>query len=209
VTAAPHPTWRLIPSRFPPIGAFETVSTPEDLAAAMELEGWTNDRPIAERAARLSRAEWVFGTPNASVVIAAFLHAATEGGRFNGPHLGAWYAAASLTTAVAEVALHLRREAVARGRTEARRTYRCYTARLAGDDFVGLRGQGMEHEASQIFGGQTRDAGRSGMFYDSHRHVGGTNSAAYRPRQIADIADADHYNLIVPFTGRIVARRVA
>lgn len=209
MTTAPHPTWRLVPSRFPPIGAFDTVTTAEDLAVVMELEGWTNDRLVAERAARLPQAEWVFGTSNASVIMAAFLHAAPEGGRFSGPHLGAWYAASSLTTAVAEVAHHLRRETVARSRTEARRTYRCYTARLTGDDFVDLRGQLMSYEACQIFGVQTRDGGQSGVIYDSRRHVGGINIAAFRPRQIADVTQTDHYDLIVPLKGRIVARCVA
>ena len=125
------------------------------------------------------------------------------------PLPSAWYAAASIISAVAEVAHHLRRETVACGRTEARRAYRCYTARLTGDDFVDLRGQHMGYKVSQLFGEQTRDAGRCGVIYDSHRHAGGTNIAAYRPKQIADITQADHYDLIVPLTGRIVARRVA
>ena len=36
------------------------------------------------------------------------------GMRFNGPELGAWYAADDLRTAAAEVGHHLRRETVAR-----------------------------------------------------------------------------------------------
>ncbi len=126
---APDPTFRLIPSRFPPIGLFDTVATAADLAAVMDLEGWTNDRLVAERVARLPRDEWVFGRPNASVVMAAFLHVAPGGMRFNGPDLGAWYAAASLTTAVVEVGHHLRREAVATAKSSLSRQYRTYTAR--------------------------------------------------------------------------------
>lgn len=214
---APHPTWRLIPSRFPPIGAFDTVATAADLKAVMELEGWTNDRLVAERLARLPQAEWVFTVPNASVVMAAFLHAAPEGGRFSGPHLGAWYAAASVPTAVAEVAHHLRREAAARGKDEARRTFRCYTARLSGDDFLDLRGQravrpdlyaGTGYAASQAFGEEVRATGRSGVLYDSLRHRGGTNAAAYRPRRIADVVQADHYDLFVPLQGKAIVRRL-
>lgn len=214
---APDPTFRLIPSRFPPIDTFGTVASAADLEAVMELEGWTNDRLVAERVARLPRADWVFGSPNASVVMAAFLHAAPEGGRFSGPHLGAWYAAASLATAVAEVAHHLRREAVARGTTEARRVFRCYTARLLGDDFLDLRGQrqahpdlysGTSHVASQAFGESIRASDRSGIVYDSVRFRDGTNVVSYRPRQIADIRQSDHYDLLVPLHGRIIARRL-
>jgi hypothetical protein len=215
---APHPTWRLIPSRFPPIGAFETVATAADLGAVMELEGWTNDRLVAERVARLPEADWVYGIPNASVVMASFLHAATSGNRFSGPELGAWYASASLVTAVAEVAHHLRREAFARGRPEERRVYRSYRARLLGADYLDLRGHrsaradlyaSTSYTASQAFGEEVRAAGRSGIVYESLRHRRGTNVVAYRPRQIVDIVQADHYDLIVPIAGKVIARRLS
>lgn len=217
LTAAPAPAWRLIPSRFPPVSAFEDVATADDLAAVMELEGWTNDRLVAERLRRLPQDQWVFGTPNASVVMASFLHAAPSGGRFNGPDLGAWYAAAALTTAIAEVAHHLRREAVARGGAEARRTFRSYACRLPGEDFIDIRGQraarpdlydGASYAASQPFGEAIRAAGRSGIVYGSLRHRGGTNVVAYRPRQIAGVVQADHFDILVPVAGKVVARRL-
>ena len=77
------------------MSAFEAVGKAEDLAAVMELEGWTNDRLVAHRLRRLDPAEWVFGRSNASVVMAAFLHGGVEGSRFASPDLGAWYAAGS------------------------------------------------------------------------------------------------------------------
>ena len=49
------------------------------------------------------------GRPNASVVMAAFLHASPEGARFTDAALGAWYASLADTTALEEVAHHLRR----------------------------------------------------------------------------------------------------
>ena len=67
---------RLIPSQFPPLGLFDTVATAADLAAVMELVGWTNDRLVVDRIARLPKIEWVYGTANASIVMAAFLHVA-------------------------------------------------------------------------------------------------------------------------------------
>ncbi len=123
---SPHPTHRLIPSRFPPIGLFDTVATAADLAPVMELAGWTNDRLVAERIARLPREEWVYGRPNASIVMAAFLHVGPAGGRFHSPDLGAWYASTVLTTATIEVAHHMRREAVARGVGNMQRQFRQY-----------------------------------------------------------------------------------
>jgi hypothetical protein len=203
--AAPAPTYRLIPSRFPPIGLFDTVATAADLAAVMDLVGWTNDRLVAERLARLPQAEWVYGRSNASVVMAAFLHVAPCGMRFNTGDLGAWYAAAALTTAAVEVAHHLRREAVARGLSTLTRTYRTYVASLAGD-YLDIRGQQGarpdvyapdNYAAAQALGESIRSGGGAGVIFDSLRHAGGTSIVAHRPRNVLDVAQADHYDLTV------------
>src|SRR3546814_1160956 len=76
----------------------------------MELSGWTNDREVADRIARLPENQWVYGRPNSSVIMASFLHVAPDGMRFNRAELGAWYAAKAVETAIAEVAHHLRSE---------------------------------------------------------------------------------------------------
>jgi RES domain-containing protein len=213
----PAPLWRLIPSCFPPIAAFDGVARAEDLAAVMDLEGWTNDRLVAERLARLPPAEWLFGVPNASVAMAAFLHAAPAGGRFNGAELGAWYASVAVRTAIAEVAHHLRREMAARGLAEMRRVFRGYSCRLLGEDYIDLRGEraaqpGLyapdSHAAGQAFGEAARAGGRDGIVYDSLRHAGGVNAVAYRPRHVSEIVQAEHYDILVPARGGILARRL-
>jgi len=215
---APLPSLRLIPSRFPPIGLFDTVATAADLAAVMELVGWTNDRLLAERVARLPRGEWVYGRANASIVMAAFLHVAPTGMRFNGPDLGAWYAAAALPTAAAEVGHHLRREAVATAQAEMHRDYRCYVARLDGA-YRDLRGQARvrpdlyapdSYAASQAFGEAVRLSGDAGSLYDSVRHAGGLNVVAHRPRNVLDIVQAEHFEITVRAAERrIDVRRLA
>lgn len=211
---APHPTYRLIPSRFPPIDAFDTVADAADARAVMELEGWTNDRLVAERLGRLPERDWIFGRPNASVVMAAFLHTAPAGLRFSSPALGAWYAAASLMTAAAEVAHHLKREAVARGLTEARRVYRAYAGRLDGS-YLDIRGEIAarselyapdSYTLSQPFGETVRASGGDGIVYDSVRHTGGVNVVAYRTRNILDVVQAAHYEMTAPVVGRVVVR---
>ncbi len=78
---------------------------------------------MALRIAWLPEADWVCGRPNSNIVMAAFLHAVPGGMRFNGFMLGAWYGAASLTTAVAEVAHHLHRKAFAQGMPRMTRDY--------------------------------------------------------------------------------------
>ena len=216
--SAPVPAHRLIPSRFPPIGLFDTVATAADLNAVMELVGWTNDRLVAHRIARLPQDEWVYGRPNASIVMAAFLHVAPGGMRFNGGDLGAWYAAAALPTAVAEVAHHLRREAIARGISGIERTYRAYTCALVGS-YLDIRGQQTirsdiyapdSYVASQGLGEAIRAAGGAGIIYDSLRHAGGVNIVAHRPRNVLDVVQADHFEISIEAASkRIAVKRVA
>jgi hypothetical protein len=200
---SPQPTSRLIPSRFPPIGLFDTVATAADLEPVMELAGWTNDRLVADRIARLPQAEWIYGRPNASIVMAAFLHVSPTGGRFNGPDLGAWYASAALITAAVKVAHHMRREAVARGIDGMHRQFRQYSARLIGD-YLDLRGRQAEfpgvyapdsYAASRILGEQMRAGGGAGIIYDSVRHAGGVNVVAHRPRNVLDVIQTDHFEI--------------
>ncbi len=215
---APQPSYRLIPSRFPPIGLFDTVATAADLDAVMDLAGWTNDRLVAERVARLPIDERVHGRTNASIVMASFLHVAPGGMRFNGPDLGAWYAAARLTTAVAEVAHHLRREAVATGAKALSRQYRVYSARLEGD-YLDIRDQQAarsevyasdDYAAGQAMGEAVRASGGAGILFDSLRHAGGINVVAHRPRNVQDVTQGDHYELRVEAASRrIEARRLA
>ncbi|KKB11017.1 hypothetical protein VE25_14610 [Devosia geojensis] len=216
-TAAPQPSHRLIPSRFPPVGLFDTVTRAADLEAVMELAGWTNDRLVAERVARLPRREWVFGRPNSSIVMAAFLHAPPGGTRFAGPDLGAWYAAARIETAVAEVGHHLRREAFARRKPELTRRYRAYSARLDGR-YRDIRARVTDmpqvyacddYAASQAFGEGLRKAGADGIVYDSLRHAGGVNVVAYRPSKVLDVVQAEHLEVTVRRDERqIVVKRL-
>jgi RES domain len=214
--AVADPTFRLIPSRFPSIHAFETVSSADDLVAVMELEGWTNDRLVQERLARLARAEWVYGSTNASIVMASFLHAAPTGLRFTGPELGAWYASEAINTAIIEVSHHLRREAHRSGMPEMRSQYRTFSATLDGayEDIRGLQATrpalyaANDYSAGQLFGEDIRRTG-DGIVYDSVRHVGGVNVVAYRPRKIRNVTQRYYYELTVPLVGRIVVRRLA
>ena len=215
---APRPSYRLIPSQFPPIGLFDTVTRAADLDAVMDLVGWTNDRLVADRIQRLPQDEWVYGMPNASIVMASFLHVAPGGMRFNGPDLGAWYAADNLKTAAAEVGHHLRREAVARGVATMARTYRCYAATLHGD-YLDIRREqalwpeiydGFSYAASQVLGEQVRSKGGAGILYDSVRLRGGVNIVAHRPRNIRDVVQADHFEITVSATDRrIDVRKLA
>jgi hypothetical protein len=181
------------------------VATAADAALVMELAGWTKDRLVEERLRRLPEAEWVYGRPNAGLVMAVFLHPAPSGSRLNGPDQGGWHAAAALSTAAFKVAHHLRREAAATGSAVLRRDHCAYTARLDGA-FFDIRGQRaqrpavydpMSYAAGQAFGEAIRAVGGFGILYDSVRHTAGANAVAYRPPSVLDVTQADHWRITV------------
>src|ERR1700738_3401731 len=167
----------------------------------MELVHGTNDRLVADRIDRLPQSEWVYGVPNSSIVMAAFLHVAPGGMRFNGSELGACYAADDIRTAAAEAGHHLRREAAARSVATMSRTYRAYTATLLGD-YLDIRGQHVtrpdvyasdRYDASQKLGEDVRASGGAGLLYESLRRQTGVYAVAHRPRNITDIVRRDHF----------------
>ena len=82
---------RLVPSRYPSVGLFDRVATPEDLELVLELETWTNDRVNTElgQLHAVPRDEWVTGRPMASVVMAAFCHPNPGGQPLRRPRRGA------------------------------------------------------------------------------------------------------------------------
>jgi RES domain-containing protein len=208
MTEPPKPTYRLIPSQYPPIGTFDTVATAADLAAVFDLVGWTNDRLVETRLTRLPENEWVYGRPNSSIVMAAFLHASP--GRFNTDFLGAWYAGFALQTAIAEVAHHLRRETIARGEKMMARKFREYHATLAGS-YVDLRDNPIpevldpqRHVAGQSYGEEMRQSGGTGVIYPSLRHAGGVNIVGFRPRNVLDVVQCAHFEVTVSAASKAI-----
>ena len=188
-------TCRLIPSRFPARGIIDRVASAADLPFIFELEAWTNDRISAELGIlhRLPLEEWVTG-PLATVVMAAFCHPRTEGGRFNGPERGAWYAARSLETAKAEVIYHRTRELAEIGVSDARMEMRLYRADFSAS-FHDLRGEQQDpdsYQASQSIGRKLLQTGSNGILYRSVRHTGEC-IACFRPKLITRLRADAHF----------------
>jgi hypothetical protein len=196
-------THRLIASRFPSAGILDQVASPADLDAVFELEGWTNDRITTELGILLHipKDEWAVGTPMSSVVMAAFCHPRLGGGRFNDEARGAWYASFTLDTAHAEVAYHRGRELAEIGVTDARMEMREYVADTSGP-FHDIRADAREYRplyhpesyvASQRFALDLLASGSNGIVYRSVRREGGTCLACFRPRLLAGVRVAGHY----------------
>jgi hypothetical protein len=194
---------RLVPSRYPSAGILDRLAAPGDLAAILELEAWTNDRMSTELGILhlLPREEWVVGTPMASVVMAAFCHPRPGGARFSTGTRGAWYAARSLATSLAESIFNRTRELAEVGHFETRVEMRLYHADFSGQ-FHDLRGRRKafpdaydpdSYTASQQLAARLLEEGSSGVVYDSVRDPGGECIACFRPALVRNVRVAAHY----------------
>ncbi|MGA7410032.1 MAG: RES family NAD+ phosphorylase [Bryobacteraceae bacterium] len=196
-------TLRLVPSRYPSTGILDRIAAPEDLEAIIELESWTNDRIGTELGLlhRLPKGEWVVGKRMSSVIMAAFSQPRITGARFSSGERGAWYAARTVETAHAEVVFHRTRELEEIGVLETFVQVRAYLADFAAE-FHDIRGPNPEfkplyspssYTASQRFGQDLLAAGSNGVVYHSVRRKGGECLACFRPKQVKNVRQGDHF----------------
>jgi hypothetical protein len=187
-------TYRIIPSRYPPIQLFERIGDPADWETLAHIEGLTNDRlrdEIGEISA-VPAAERISG-PGASPIMAAFTHLGFPS-RFGDGAYGIYYASDRLEAALREVAYH-------HGRFLARTSepphtllaVRTYVGRAAAK-FHDVRGgwpdvhDPTSYVQSQRLGRAVRAAGSNGIVYDAVRMKGAHNLAVFRPRAVASPA---------------------
>ncbi len=195
------PSYRIIPSRFPPVSLFDRVADPADLEAVLAIEALTNDR-VRQELGQLSLvplADRVSG-PGTTPIMAAFVHLNPEGARFTTPDFGAWYAGLTLATAIAETRYHRARFL---GRTREAAIdidMRVYVADVRAS-LHDIRGQTADYPAlyasddyapAQRFGARLRSAGSDGILYTSVRDPAGTCVAVYRPRLISNCRQERH-----------------
>ena len=198
-----HAAPRLIPSRYPTRGLLDRVAAPDDLAALFELEGWTNDRISSELGliTAIPKGEWVLGRPMASVIMAAYCHPLPGGTRFTSEDRGAWYAARTLDTALAESIYRRTQELRELGRFETRVEMRAYLADFRAR-FHDLRPHRRgwadcydpdDYTAGQSLGRRLLDGGSNGLVYRSVRHPGGECLACFRPALVRNVRAGGHY----------------
>ena len=195
------PCHRIVASRLPTIHLFERVADPGDWEALYMLESMTNPR-LREQVGELSLvpvADRVSG-PNASVVMAPFTHLSPQGTRFPDGHFGAYYAAESVETAIAETRFHRENFLRATAQPPLELEMRCYLADVASEmhDLRGLRAKlediydPASYAASQRLGRELRDAGSNGIAFDSVRREGGECVAVFRPRMVQNVRQGVH-----------------
>jgi hypothetical protein len=198
-------TYRLIPSRYPPIDAFERLAPSHDWHALMELEALTNPRLRQEAGAiHLVPADQVVTGPGASIVMAPFTHVSRDRpSRFSNGTYGVYYAARSFETALLEVAFHMGRFHAATADPPTTGTYRAYKGSLdkalhdiRGDGFAALLQPDVgSYALPQTFAAQLRSNGSHGLVYPSVRHTRGQCLAAFRPTVISIPVQDRHVDL--------------
>lgn len=183
-------TYRLVPSRYPPVDLFERIADPADWELIAEIEGLTNDRlrdeigdiaivPIGER---------VSG-PGASPIMAAFTHIGRSS-RFSDGSFGVYYACNRFEGALGEVLHH--RALFLRRTSEPKTAFdlRVYVGRIASDLHDVRGGWPRAHDPdsyafAQDLGIRVRKAQGNGIVFDSVRRPPAQNIAVFRPSILA------------------------
>ncbi len=196
-----RPSYRLVPSRFPPVGLFDRVARAEDLDYVLAAEQLTNDR-LRDEVGELQLvppAERISG-PGTTPIMAAFTHVNREGSRFADGTYGVYYAARDMDTAIAESAWHRARFLARTNEAAGEIDMRTYVADIRGE-FVDLRGYGRrkpdlmhpgDYAASQAYARARRQEGANGIVYDSVRHPGGICVGVFRPKRVAPCRQGPH-----------------
>lgn len=195
------PCYRAVPSRFPPIDLFERVADPSDLESVFAIEALTNTR-LRDEVGELSLVapeDRVTGA-GASWIMAPFTHISAPGGRFSTSDFGAYYAARSLETAVAETRYHREIFLAATHEPAMEIDMRVLQCELDGylHDVRGTAGaypalyDARDYSASQSLAARLRALDSWGIAYESVRHSGGECVAVLRPSVLRAAKQAQH-----------------
>ncbi len=194
-----RPSYRIVPSIFPPRGLFDAVADPADLDAVFALEALTNDR-LREQLGHLRRIppERRVSGPGTTPVMSAFTHVHPDGGRFSTAKFGAYYAARELPTAIAETVYHRERFLRASNEPPIDLQMRSYQGNVRAD-LHDVRGGDWprlhdphSYAISQAFATRLRDKGSEGIVFDSVRKPGGQCVALFYPDLIGPVKQGPH-----------------
>jgi hypothetical protein len=200
-----RPSWRIIPSRFPPIHLFERVADPEDWEAIIEVEALTNPR-LRQEVGEISLVpvEERISGPGASVIMAAFTHLNPAGSRFTDGTYGVFYTSPNLETAIAETKHHRERFMRETNEDPIHLDMRVYLTDLEAE-LHDIRGQQSlnalvyhleNYAASQHLAKSLRADGSNGIVYSSVRRKDSECAAVFRPRVLSNCRQERHLSYV-------------
>ncbi|WP_114240950.1 RES family NAD+ phosphorylase [Dyella sp. C9] len=202
--------YRIVPSRFPPVGVFDRIAEPGDLEALYRIEAMTNPRlrnEIGEL--QLVPPERRVSGPGTTPVMAAFTHLNPEGSRFSDGSWGVFYAGHSVATAVEETVYHRERFLAATAEPPCDIEMRCYRTSIQARLHDLRGGWKAEHDPDNYAAGialarRLRADGSDGLVYDSVRHRGGECVAVFYPDRVGPCTQAQH--LMYRWDGKCIAQ---
>ncbi len=200
-----QPSYRIIPSRFPPVSLFERVAHASDLEAVFAVEAMTNPRLREEvgALAAVPETDRISGQ-GAGYVMASFTHLSPSGGRFSTAGFGAYYAAHTRDTAIAETVHHREQFLAATKQLAIEIDMRVLHAtmraklidlRTARDEWASLF-HPQDYSASQAFAATQREQSANGVVYPSVRDAAGECVAIWRPRLVSNCRQASHLTYV-------------
>jgi hypothetical protein len=182
-------TFRVIPSRYPPIDLFERVADPADWERLAALEGLTNSRLRDELGEiNLVPPERRVSGPGASYVMAAFTHLNSRGSRFSDGRFGIYYASNEQDGAIAETVHHMAKFYGETSDPPHREDMRVLVGQIDANLHDIRVGQQWDvchapddYTASRALARSLRDGGSNGIVYRSVRRSGAENFGAFWP----------------------------
>lgn len=190
--------YRIVPSRFPPVGVFDRIAAPADLEALYAIEALTNPRLRDELGdLRLVPRDRRVSGPGTTPVMAAFTHLNPEGSRFSDGSWGVFYAGHSVATAVEETVYHRERFLAATAEAPCQIEMRCYRTSIQAKLHDLRGGWKAVHDPDDYSAGialarRLRQEGSDGLVYDSVRHRGGECVAVFYPDRVGPCTQAQH-----------------
>ncbi len=197
-----NPSWRLVPSRFPPVSLFDRVTKAEDLDAVLAIESLTNARLRDEVGElRLVPENERQSGPGTTPIMASFTHLDPNGSRFSDGNFGVYYAAKDIETALAETRYHRERFLKRTEEPPIEIDMRSYASEIY-TDLHDIRG--MQTVLSAVYDKNSygeskklahtlRNDGSNGIVYDSVRHVGGECVGIFRANIPKPVVQGSHY----------------
>ncbi len=199
-----QPCWRLVSSRFPPVGLFDRVADPDDLDIVYAIESLTNDRLLDEAGdINLVKPEDRISGSGTTPIMAAFTHLNPEGSRFTDGSYGVYYAGNTLDTAIAETQYHRALFLATTQQPATEIDMRSYAADLsvALHDIRNCQPSMLQiynpdpnqYAEAQALAKALRNVGSDGIVYDSVRMPGGECVAVFRPSVLSPVRQGPHF----------------
>jgi hypothetical protein len=176
------------------------VTDPKDLEAVIAVESLTNAR-LRDEIGDISLVppEDRVSGPGASVIMPAFTHLNSGGGRFSDGSFRVFYAAKELETVIAKTKHHRERscERPARGAwswtcASTSSTWRARCIMCARRDELATIYDAEDYAASRRLAAHLRAEGSNGIAYDSVRRTRGACAAVFRPRLLSNCRQERH-----------------